>query len=102
MKKRTLLISFIAAFSYLAVSSYSGGPASNGLGDFTGSPISMGTCNTTDCHEGGPGATIGKIELRKKTWGASSAPVTYYEAGESYLVTVSATNPSSSLTHFGF
>lgn len=102
MKKRSLLFTASAALLYLTLSSYSGGPALNGEGNKTGSPGSSGTCAT--CHTGGSSlpATTGSIELRKKIWGASSTPVTYYEAGETYIVTLKGTNSASSLTHFGF
>lgn len=63
----------------------------------TGSP---GTQTCGSCHGGGSGTTTGAIELRKKDWGPSSTPVSYYEAGKTYIVTLRGTN--ASLSHFGF
>lgn len=101
MQKRTLLIPVISVFTYLALSSSTSGPAHNSLANQTGSPGSIGTCVASGCHVAGTG-TNGSIELRKKSWGATSTTVSYYETGETYLVTIKGTNTSSSLTHFGF
>lgn len=106
MKKRSLLISATAAIIYLTTSSYSGGPAHATMGagtDYTGGAGSSSpatTCGSPGCHSGGSGTTTGSIEFRKKAWGASSTPINYYEAGETYLVTIKGGN--ASLSHFGF
>lgn len=97
MRKKTLLLSAATAIIYLTTTSYSTGPALTGSqGNKTGSP---GTQTCASCHSGGSGTT-GKIELRKKDQGPTSTPVTSYEAGKTYIVTLTGTN--ANLTHFGF
>lgn len=104
MKKRSLLITATAAIIYLTTSSYSNGPAHSTMGvDYTGGAGSSSpstTCGSNGCHMGSSGTTTGSIEFRKKAWGASSTSINYYEAGQTYLVTVKGTN--ASLSHFGF
>lgn len=98
MRKQHLLFFAFATITYLSLSSYSSGPAAGTLGDHTGGTTPGMTC--AHCHGGGAGTTTGTIELRKKTWGAASTPVTFYEAGETYLVKMTGTN--ASLPKFGF
>jgi len=100
MRKRTLLITATTAIIYLTTSSYQSGPAHNGTGNMTGSPGSAGTCSS--CHSGGGGTTVGTIEVRIKSQGQSSNPVTSYVAGETYIITISGGNPTPGLDHFGF
>lgn len=100
MRKKSLLITATAAIVYLTVSSYSGGPAHNGTGNMTGSPGSGGNCSS--CHSGGGGTTTGAIEVRLKSTGASSTPVTSYVAGETYIITITGGNPTAGLDDFGF
>jgi hypothetical protein len=100
MRKKSLLITATAAIVYLTVSSYSGGPAHNGTGNMTGGPGSAGNCGS--CHVGGGGTTTGTIEVRKKSLGPTSTPVTSYVAGETYIITISGGNPTAGLDDFGF
>ncbi len=100
MRKKSLLITATAAIVYLTVSSYSGGPAHNGTGNMTGGPGSAGNC--TSCHGGGGGTTTGAIQVRLKSAGAGSTPVTSYIAGETYIVTITGGNPTAGLDDFGF
>lgn len=100
MRKKSLLITATTAIIYLTISSYSGGPAHNMEGNKTGSPGSSGTCSS--CHGGGGGTTSGAIEVRLKSAGASSTPVTSYIAGETYIVIITGGNPTSGLDDFGF
>jgi len=100
MNKKTLLLSIFSVFSYLAITSYSGGPAHGSLGNLTGSPGSTETCGKTYCHGGGSGLPpTGTIELRKKSTGENGPLVTSYAAGETYYVTILG---SGSQNHFGF
>lgn len=98
MKKRSLLLTALVGIIYLTTTSYVSGPFGS-LGNRTGSPGSSGTCTGGGCHASGAGTT-GTIEIRKKSEGMSGTPVTSYEAGEDYLVTLTGTN--SSLPEFGF
>lgn len=100
MRKKSLLITATTAIIYLTISSYSGGPAHNMEGNKTGSPGSSSTCS--GCHSGGGGTTTGAIEVRLKSAGASSTPVTSYVAGETYIITITGGNPTAGLDDFGF
>lgn len=100
MRKKSLLITATTAIIYLTISSYSSGPAHNMEGDKTGRPGVSATCG--GCHMGGGGTTTGAIEVRLKSAGASSAPVTSYVAGETYIITITGGNPTAGLDDFGF
>lgn len=100
MRKKSLLFTATTAIIYLTISSYSGGPAHNGTGNMTGSPGSAGNC--TSCHSGGGGTTTGAIQVRLKSAGVSSTPVTSYIAGETYIITITGGNPTAGLDDFGF
>lgn len=100
MRKKSLLITATTAIIYLTISSYSSGPANNMEGDKTGRPGSSGTCG--GCHMGGGGTTTGAIEVRLKSAGTSSTPVTSYVAGETYIITITGGNPTAGLDDFGF
>ena len=74
----------------------SSGPALNGLGDRTGSPLSGATCAA--CHSGGSftvEALISVVDL-------SGSPVESFVAGETYMITVLADTTSGSPNAYGF
>lgn len=104
MKQNILLFSFFLGILYLSLSSNKTGPAHSGTRDKTGRLGSDSTCANT-CHKDystGPiGTTTCTIALRRKDWGASSAPVTGYIAGKTYIVTISGSN-TISLPKYGF
>jgi hypothetical protein len=101
MKQKTLLFSAFAGILYLTLSSNDIGPAHAGNGDRTGRLGSTLTCASSNCHTGTIGTTTCTIEIRRKDWGASSAPVNGYILGKTYLVTVKGDN-SSALPKYGF
>lgn len=100
MKQKILLFTTSAALAFLTLSSNENGPAHGGEGNRTGGPGASGSCGASNCHSGGTGTTTGTVEIRKKSAGLSSAPVTSYEGFVDYYVTVTGTN--SALSHFGF
>lgn len=100
MKKQILLFTAACGITYLTLSSSATGPAQNGHGDRT-SRINTGLfCATSGCHTLGTGTTTASIEVRRKAFGASSAPVTDFIQGEDYLITFKGTHPT--LAKFGF
>lgn len=100
MKQKILLFTALTGIAFLTLTSSKNGPADDNEGNRTGGPGSVESCAATDCHSGGTGVTTGTIELRKKSAGLSSTPVTAYEGFVTYYVTVKGTN--STLSHFGF
>ena len=73
------------------------GPALNGLGDRTGSPLSSSTCSA--CHSGG---SFGTVEANISVVDILGAPVFNFVAGETYMITVEITNGSGSPNAYGF
>lgn len=73
----------------------SGGPAINGNGDKTGSPISSGTCAT--CHGGGNFAPILSVFITDNF----GNQVTEYVGGENYIIEYAVLNTIGSPAAFG-
>jgi len=101
MKKKSLLITLLAGMTYVTLSSSTNGAAADGNGDRTGRLGSSVTCGAAGCHAGGAGTTTCAIEIRKKSAPTGSI-VTSYDADSVYIVRITGTNPTSSLTKYGF
>jgi hypothetical protein len=71
------------------------GPAANGLGDLTGSPVSGGTC--TNCHSGGSYSPSITLSITDNL----SNPVTNYVAGVEYNLSFTITNSSGTPAGYG-
>ena len=78
MSKNRLFTIFVALLSFALFSSYSGGPP----GDYSGSPVSSGTCSA--CHSGG--TTNGSLTLTSDIGAA-------YVHGQTYQITVHLSDP---------
>lgn len=103
MKQKILLFTAFASFLYVTLSSKTNGPGTAPTSiNCTGGPGSTQTCSSTSCHAGASGATTGLLELRKKSAGSSSTPVTTYQNDTTYIVTLTCTNSSTIMTKFGF
>ncbi|MBS1771695.1 MAG: T9SS type A sorting domain-containing protein [Bacteroidetes bacterium] len=98
MKQKQLLFILSIGITYLGVTGYVGGAATNNQGDRTGRNTL--TCAASGCHTSSSGATTCSIEVRKKSTGATGAIVTTYQKDTMYLVTIKGTN--ASLSKFGF
>lgn len=92
--KRALIITY-TLLVVTALSSYVSGPASHGIGNFTGSPGANGTCGT--CHSGGTDTTKTILEVQDKI---SGLPVTSYTPGHIYTITLQGYHPDN--RQYGF
>eukprot|EP01012_Entosiphon_sulcatum_P040376 TRINITY_DN54023_c0_g1_i1.p1 TRINITY_DN54023_c0_g1~~TRINITY_DN54023_c0_g1_i1.p1 ORF type:complete len:290 (-),score=16.77 TRINITY_DN54023_c0_g1_i1:17-886(-) len=101
MKKKSLLFTLLAGMTYVTLSSSTNGAAADGNGDRTGRLGSSVTCGASGCHAGGAGTTTCAIEIRKKS-APTGAIVTTYDADSVYIVKVTGTNPTTTLTKYGF
>lgn len=97
MKKRILLLTVMAAFSFVIFTSEDSGPALFG-NNRSGAKASIVTCGTlgAGCHGGTSSATSVTI-----TVDSSAIPVTQYVGGQTYTVNITGTN-TSNLPKFGF
>jgi hypothetical protein len=103
MKQKIILFTAFSTLLYITLSSKTNGPGSAPTSiNATGGPGSTQTCSSASCHAGASGATTGLIEVRKKSAGSSSTPVTTYQNDTTYIVTLTCTNSSSIMTKFGF
>ena len=80
MSKNRLFTIFIALLSFALFSSYSSGPP----GDYSGSPVSNGTCSVPSCHNGG--SLNGSLSLTSNIGAA-------YVNGQTYQITVFLSDP---------
>jgi hypothetical protein len=98
MKKRFLLLTAVAAFSFVIFTSEENGPAANG-NNRSGAKASLTTCGTVGagCHGGTSSATAVTITADS----AGYTPVTHYVGGQTYTINISGTN-TSNLPKFGF
>jgi len=99
MKKKKIVIGFAGLCCYFIITSYSGGPATNGY-DCTGAESGLGNpTGCTSCH--GTSATTGMavtIELD-----SAGVPTTHYKGGFTYTVKIKGTNNTASVqSKFGF
>jgi hypothetical protein len=85
MKLKFIYVLLLSAFALMVLQSRSGGPAANGLGDRTGSPLSSATCSA--CHSGGSFSPSLAITVRD----ASSNTVTSYTPGQNYTIEFNVT-----------
>jgi hypothetical protein len=102
MKKNVLLLSALAAFFYITLSSYQNGSTFQAQNiNRTEGPGSGGGCATgTGCHDAYTTVQgTGSIKVRKKTAGMGSTPVTSYQNDSTYYVTIKMAHPS--LSQFG-
>ncbi len=97
MKKRILLFTAIAGFSYLTLMSNAGGPAIGSGGNRTGARASTANCGGGGCHGTGT-STVVTITVDS---GTTTTTTTHYKPGHSYTIKIHGTN-SSSLPKFGF
>lgn len=84
---RALIIT-LTLLTITALSSYVSGPANHGIGNFTGSLGSNGTCGT--CHAGGTDTTLSTLEIQDKITGL---PATQYIPGSTYTITLRGYHP---------
>lgn len=92
--KRALIITYTLLI-VTALTSYVSGPASHGIGNFTGSPTASGTCGT--CHTGGTDTTLTTLEIQDKL---SGLPATTYTPGSTYTITLRGYHPAN--RQYGF
>ncbi|MDR3680128.1 MAG: T9SS type A sorting domain-containing protein [Flavipsychrobacter sp.] len=97
MIKKILLFSFTSVIGYFALSSYTSGPARNGL-NRTGCKGNTNTsCGGGGCHGGTSANTTVSIIVDS----AGGVAVTNYKPGITYTVVIQGSN-TSSLPKFGF
>ncbi len=102
MKKNSLILVAAAALIYITLSSDIDGAAHHGHGDVTGAPSGVaGHCQTSSCHGSNNVLTVVKLQVLDSS---SMLPVTNYNPGQTYLVTLNgdATAVSTNLPGFGF
>lgn len=101
MKQKALLFSALICMSLLVFTSNKTGTATNGQGNATGGPGSMGNkCSNASCHGGGLGTAVAAFEVRKKFKPDSNAVVNSYVPDSLYTVRL---NMSHITMHvFGF
>jgi hypothetical protein len=109
MKMRILLLTATIAALFLTAESYKHGPSTGpltGNGNHTGGPGSdngcVNCCTGANCHAGPSAATQSDFVIRRKISGPASEPVTQYNAGEDYYVTVKVTNSDPDQIRYGF
>jgi hypothetical protein len=94
MNRKITSALLLLAACYFVFTSYSSGPASNGLNK-TGSQGSTAGCGGSGCHNLSSSTTV-TLEVDSAT-----TPVTHYIAGNTYTVKIHGVN-SASLAAFGF
>jgi len=107
MKKRILLFTLAAGLGTLVFSSYSDGPAHNGIGHLdgtgaeaagTGSFANPNGCSFGSCHATTASTPIVvAIELY-----SAGTPTTHYRPGKVYTVKITGTNGANSNSRYGF
>ncbi|OSZ81761.1 hypothetical protein CAP35_00395 [Chitinophagaceae bacterium IBVUCB1] len=98
MKKKNLLLTILAGFTALAVSSYSTGPAGQGA-NRTGSNSTSAGCDGPGCHAANNTALSVTVAI---TDTANTTPVTSYVAGKKYRLRVIGGTTALSQSQFGF
>lgn len=97
MKKKVLLFPLATGIAALTLTSFSGGPATGGLGNHTGSNGSSASCSGGGCHASNNIATTVTIGLLD-----GATPVTTYIPGKLYTVVVTGATAGSTFSKFGF
>lgn len=91
-----LLVAVSMTLLSVNIHARSNGPAQNGLGDRTGSPLSSSTCSL--CHGGGSFDAVTVIRV----FDESGSAVNEFIAGDTYMITVEVTNGIGSPDGYGF
>jgi hypothetical protein len=101
MKQKALLFSALICMSLIVFTSNKTGTATNGQGNATGGPGSMGNkCSNVGCHGGGLGSAVAGMEVRRKFKPDSNTVVNSYIPDSLYTVRL---NMSHITMHvFGF
>jgi len=102
MKKYSLAFTLSLSFLYIVLSSDIDGPAHHGHGNVTGAATgTVGHCQTSSCHGGNNPLTVVQLQI---TDTLTMAPVTVYNALQTYFITITgdATAISTTLPGFGF
>lgn len=94
--KSTLTVISLFALTFLLINN-AAGPGETQDEDRTGSPLSSGSCNTTDCHDDGSFNPSVQIELLK-----DNVAVNKYLPGETYEVKVTITAGTGIPSGYGF
>jgi len=97
--KNTILLFLTAGIGWLALTSYSSGPAFGGLGD-----LSSSNCSGGGCHSVNSSATVVQNVVLVDVSGGTLTPAGQYIPGRTYAVSIlgSLSPANASLTHFGF
>jgi len=102
MKKKSIVLSLFLGVLYFTLSSDVDGPAHHGHGNVTGAATgTTGHCQTSSCHGGNNPLNIVALQVLDST---TLAPITTYNAAQTYLISITgdATGISGSLPGFGF
>lgn len=103
MKRSFLLFTATAGMMYVTLTSSSGGPATGGNGNRTGSPMASGTCGNNGCH--GAQSNAVTIQMGVVDVTVPSSPVTVtdnkYLPGHVYEITLTGNN-TTAMSRWGF